>query len=295
MKNVLFIVNPFSGIGRQKTIEQLIDTKLDSTKFKPEIIYTEHAGHAIDISKSNLKSFDIIVAVGGDGSVNEVCQHMIGTDTVMGIIPAGSGNGFARHLNLPLKPEKAFEVINNCRVERIDTAQLGGRKFVNIAGIGFDAEMGEKFATTKERGFNGYRKIVMKGLREFTPEKITLVADGKVIEKELFILSVANATQYGFNAKISPKSSLTDGVLDVVMLKKFPFAISPFLATRLFGGKILGSKYCETLQVKDLVIKTKKECAAHFDGEPLILSSEIKVSIIPKSLNIIVPEKASKF
>ncbi len=287
MKKILFIINPFSGIGKQKIVEELVNTKLNKDLFTSTIIYTEYAGHAIEIAKDAIGNYDIVVAVGGDGSINEVSQSLINSDIILGIIPAGSGNGFARHLKIPLVPEKAIELINKLNITTIDTVEINNRKFVNIAGIGFDAEMGHKFSTLTERGLLGYSKAVLSSVKDLKTEVREIVADNIKIKKDVFLIAIANATQYGFNAQISPSSVVDDGVLELIIIEKFPIIAAPAVALKLFTGKIENSKFAKTYKVSKVKIANSGKTFAHIDGEPIELKGDINVKILPKSLKII--------
>ncbi|NOZ34477.1 MAG: diacylglycerol kinase family lipid kinase [Chlorobi bacterium] len=289
MKKILFIINPISGIGKQKKLEKIIadPDRLDKTKFDVQIQYTEYAGHATEISQNAVGKYDALIIVGGDGSVNEAAQGLINTDTVLGIIPAGSGNGFARHLKLPLKPEKAMDVINNYKIKTIDTAIINNKPFVNIAGVGFDADTGYAFANIKKRGFFGYAKVVLSSLNKMKGKQYKIIINEKEIEGRFFIIAFANGSQYGLNAKISPTSSVNDGKAEIVTVKHFPLIAVPFLALRLFTGSIHKSKYTEIIQSNELKILNNEMQFVHTDGEPFEISEDIDIKLIPASLSVI--------
>ncbi len=289
MLKILFIVNPFSGIGKQNKIEQLIGNYLDKNKFLPDIKYTEYAGHASEISKKAVGEYDIVVAVGGDGSVNEVSRGLINSDTILAVIPTGSGNGFARHLKLPLNPEKAIKVINNLNIKTIDTAQINNVSFVNVAGTGYDAEMGYNFSKLKKRGFSGYAKVVISSFHLLKGKAMRIRVDKKEIENTFFLVTFANGSQFGLNAKISPFSKVDDRIAEVITIKKFPIFTVPFIALKLFTGKIHKSKYVKIYNASELKISVTGETIVHADGEPFKINKTIEIKIIPKSLKIIVP------
>ncbi|NPA67121.1 MAG: diacylglycerol kinase family lipid kinase [Chlorobi bacterium] len=288
-KKILFVINPVSGTGKQKKLEKIISSKIDKNKFETDIKYTEYAGHAIKISEDAAGKYDAVIIAGGDGSVNEAAQSLINTGTALGIIPAGSGNGFARHLKLPLKPEKAIETINNCNIKTIDTAELNRKPFVNIAGVGFDADMGYAFANIKKRGFSGYAKVILSSLNKIKGKHYKIIVNEKEISGRFFIIAFANGSQYGLNAKISPFSDISDGKAEIVAVKHFPFILTPFLALRLFTGSIHKSKYTRIFRANKLTIVNDKKIFAHIDGEPLELSENINIKLIPDSLKVIAP------
>lgn len=289
MKKILFIINPFSGIGKQKTIEKTVKEKIDNTKFEYFFEYTAHSGHASTIAKESISKYDIVIAVGGDGSINEVASELINSDTIFGIIPAGSGNGFARHLKLPLQTGKALEIINNLNVQTIDSIKINDRCFVNIAGIGFDAEMGSKFAGLAQRGFVGYSKAVVSSLKKIKTETTEIIINNRSIKQNTFMVSAANASQYGFNAQISPNSIIDDGLMEVVIIEKFPLIFAPGMAVKLFSGRIEKSKFVSVYKTDKVIIKNKGKISVHIDGEPISLDGDITIKMEPKSLKVIVP------
>ncbi|MEI6455362.1 MAG: diacylglycerol kinase family protein, partial [bacterium] len=178
-KKILFIVNPISGDGRQEKTVSLIKKNLDISRYSYEIIITEMAGHATELSKQAAAAgTDIVVAVGGDGTVNEVAQGLVGTDSILGIIPKGSGNGLSRHLKIPMNLKQAIGIINKGRVVKIDTATLNDDLFVSVAGVGFDASVAKKFARAGKRGFLTYFKITAGSYHSYKAKKYILNVDG---------------------------------------------------------------------------------------------------------------------
>lgn len=288
MKKVLYIINPISGIGKQKIIEKLISKYSDKTRVDYRITYTKKAKHAIEISKTEAANFDAIIAVGGDGSVNEVAQGLINTDTALGIIPTGSGNGFARHINLPLKLNKAIQRINNFEIEKVDVAKVNNVFAVNVIGVGFDALITHKFASYGKRGFSSYIKLTAKEFSRFKVQDIFVEIDGKKIETNIFLFTIANGSQYGNNAFIAPKASIQDGLLDIAILKKFPLISVPNLAYRLFTRKFDKFKYSETYKAKSIKITQKGKIQTQIDGEAFIFNNKIEVSILENALKILV-------
>lgn len=289
-KKILFIINPNSGIGKYKRVEKNVEKNLNKTIFDYQFQYTEYPKHAQKISQENALLFDIIVAVGGDGSINEVSQGLINTKTIMGIIPSGSGNGLARFLKIPRNISLAIEILNNIKTKHIDTIKIDNQYFVNIAGIGFDAEIAHKFAKTKKRGFLPYAKLILQDVMMYSPEEFTLIIDGKEINREVFFTVFANSSQWGFGAEISPYSKIDDGLLNICLFKKFPIIEAPILTTKLFDKSILKSKYCENYTAKQVTILSKKnQIYAHLDGEPKTYEKKIEIEINPLSLNVIIP------
>lgn len=288
-KKILFIINPISGVGRQKTIEKLIDEKLDRNIFDYELAFTKASRHAIELSAQGVReNFDVIAAVGGDGSVNEVGQSLAGTNTALAILPCGSGNGAARHLEIPMNLVKAMAVINRGKSAQIDTFTINGHTAINTAGIGFAAHIAHEFSKFKKRGFANYLKIAVRDSIKYRSQPCEIEIEGTKQQLNAFIIDIANGTQWGNNAVIAPHAKNNDGVLDLCVVRDFPFRNFPLLATRLFTGSINRSKFVEIHKVKELTIRQENNYA-HIDGEPTIIGNELKVKIIPLSLNVLAP------
>ena len=288
-KKIYFIVNPISGIGRQKVIEKLIDEQLDRTLFEYEIGYTKAAKHATELAQqAAAKNFDIVVAVGGDGSVNETAKGLIGSNTAMAIIPTGSGNGLARHLNIPLDLEKAMEVINKANETRIDSIQMNDETFVNVAGVGFDAHIGWEFAKYGKRGFSSYVKVIAREFPKYKAQDFELTIDGKTIIKNAYLISFANGSQWGNNAHIAPTADIADGIMDIAILKDFKFYSGLSIGYKLFKKTLHKSSHLEIIKAKEVILK-QKGTIAHIDGEPIEMGNELRIKVNPLSLKVIIP------
>lgn len=289
MKKICFIVNPISGLGKQKVIEKLVAEKLDHTQFEHRIAYTQATKHAIELAREAAKeNFDIVVAVGGDGSVNETATGLVGTKTAMAIVPTGSGNGLARHLNIPLDLVKAIDVINTGKTTVIDSVQLNEHVFVNVAGIGFDAHIGWEFAKFGKRGFSSYLKIISREFPKYKAQHYELIADGKSMTKHAFLISFANGSQWGNNAYIAPLADCTDGLIDIAILKKFNLFGGIAIGYRLFRKTAHLSQSLEIIKAKDITVK-QPGSIAHIDGEPIETGPELRIRINPSSLHVIIP------
>ena len=288
-KKICFIVNPISGVGRQKVIEKLIDESLNRLLFDYEIAYTKAAKHATELAReAAARGFDIVVAVGGDGSVNETARGLIGTATAMAVIPAGSGNGMARQLKIPLNLKKAIAVINAGKETAIDTMLFNEETFVNVAGVGFDAHIVWEFAKFGKRGFSSYIKLVLREFPRYKAENYELIVDGKVLPKTAFLISFANGSQWGNNAYIAPGATMNDGHMDIAILKEFSLLSTVAIAYRLFRKTLPDSSFLEIIRCKEAFLK-QKNTVAHIDGEPLEIGNEVLIKIHPLSLKVIVP------
>ncbi len=283
---LLFVINPFSGIGRKKIIPRILDSKLDKTRFDWDITYTEKAKHAIEISKNAVvRGYDAVVAVGGDGSINEVAQSLIHTNTALGIIPGGSGNGIARSLNIPLQIKKAVELINAFNLKTIDTGLLNQHIFVGVAGIGYDALISKEFAARKMRGKLSYALVILKKIKSFKAMNVTVDSLAYKSTKAV-VLAFANTPQYGNNAFISPKADPTDGKLKLTIIEKFSALELTGITEKIFTKRILKSKKVSDYEFSEIEIHHESPYA-HIDGEPIEIPSVITVRVIPSSLKVI--------
>lgn len=292
-KNILFVINPISGGKSKKRVEQLIIDHLDHQKYEYEMAYSNAVDHARKLSRSAVHlGFDTVVAVGGDGTVNEVAKGImsINANAELGIIPFGSGNGLARHLHIPLDVKKAIGVLNQNKVKVIDTATLNDEPFFNMAGVGFDAHISAMFANNKKRGFSGYVKSVFRELNNYISQEYKLTVDGTAITEKAFMISFANSTQFGNNAHIAPLADISDGLLDLAIVKPFPIYQFPALAWRLMSGTAHRSSFVKVIKAKEIEVVREKNGAVHLDGEPKMLNGQINIKIKPLSLKVLVPE-----
>ena len=278
-EKILFVINPVSGGKSKDNIPDLIKQKFDDNEYDVKIIVTQSAGEATQLVKRHInKGYKKIVAVGGDGTVNEVASGIVETDAVLGILPLGSGNGLARHLNIPLKPQKALDLIKKAKSTKIDYGKINDRKFFCTTGVGFDAHIGHVFSKIDGRGFANYIKA--------TVYEISM--NGTTIMRDAFLITFANASQYGNNAHIAPKADINDGKLEVAILRQFPLITAPGVGARLFLKNIDKSAYIETYQCSNIILKRKDTDVIHFDGEPEEMGEVLNVKIVPDGLNVLV-------
>ena len=285
-----FIVNPISGTNKQKNIDSILKKYLDTKRFRYDITYTERQLHAREITKKAVKEkYKLIICVGGDGTLNEITSVLIGTNVAVGVIPAGSGNGFALHNGVKRNIKLAIKQLNNSKIKKVDSANVNGKTFVNVSGIGFDAHIANLFSKLKTRGFSNYIMLILMELN-YLAKEYTIEYDEEKRKLKAILISFANASQYGNNFKISPKASITDGKLDFVLLKNIPKWKIPFLLLKIAIGQAHKSKYIEIIRVKKMIVRTK-ENNIHLDGEPLKINTDIEISCINKSLHIFVPNE----
>lgn len=285
---VAFIINPISGAKDKAKLPDIINSTALVRNIKANIVYTARPNHAAELARELIADgYSRIAAVGGDGTINEVARELVGKDAELAIIPQGSGNGLARHLGIPLAAQKAVEVALLNPSQRIDTAYINGVAFFCTAGVGFDALIGNRFAEASSRGLTTYAKVALKEFFGYKPKQYTLTVDGVKYSRSAFLITVANASQYGNNAYIAPQADLQDGVLDVVVITKLPLVSGPVFAARMFLKKIETSQYVEIIKGKNITIEREEEDYIHFDGEPGRMGKTLEISILPSSLKVV--------
>ncbi|SFP74693.1 lipid kinase, YegS/Rv2252/BmrU family [Pseudarcicella hirudinis] len=280
-------MNATSGTTTEARKSKII--KLIENQKNVKLIFTEYAGHGAEISKRAVaEKVDKVIAVGGDGTVNEIARELIDSETALGIIPIGSGNGLARHLKIPMKVEKAIQLAVSGKTVKIDACFLNEIPFFCTAGVGFDANVANEFAKQKSRGLKTYAKMSLKYFRTYKPQTYLLEYKGHEMSKTAFTITFANAAQYGNNAMISPDSKIDDGLIDLVVLKPFPFGAAPIIGVRLFKGTLPNSRYVETEKGTSFRLKSEEPLLVHFDGEPHQLSvNEVDVTIRQQCLKVV--------
>jgi YegS/Rv2252/BmrU family lipid kinase len=288
MKQLQFVVNPISGGKSKDKLVKLIERCFPADIYQIEITFTEREMHATEITKKALeRNVDSVIAVGGDGTINEVAQALIGTEVALGIIPYGSGNGLARHLNMYHSPKKAIEIIKNFHKKTIDTCLINGKPFVCTSGVGFDAYVSSLFAKAGKRGFQTYVESTLKAFFNYQPERYVIETEDDSFEVSAFSVTFANASQYGNNAFIAPQANIEDGYLDVCILQPFPKWQMPKIGLDLFFRNLPKTKYYQTFRAKKVTLQRGKSGAVHLDGENFSLGNQLQVSIQPRSLQVL--------
>ncbi|GGH11370.1 diacylglycerol/lipid kinase family protein [Pedobacter zeae] len=288
--NILFIINPISGGKGKLRIPDFIDKYLDKEKFSPNFVFSEYVGHAGELAdEAAAKNFNVIVAAGGDGTINEVATKVLKHNKILGILPLGSGNGLARFLSISKNLRYALLNINNFKIDEIDTAMFNNKCFFNLAGMGFDAHLSAVFSKDKKRGLSGYIKLGFKEVFNYKPQTYQLNIDGTAYTRKAFAISVANSSQYGNDVYIAPNASVKDGLLDVCIIKPFPIIKLPLLGYVMLRAKAENSDMIEIIKGKNIKIIREMAGAVHVDGEPLQMGTEIEAIVNPLSLKVIVP------
>ena len=289
-RKYLTIINPHSGTSRKTSIPELAYNILSENGSELYFVYTNEQGHVAQIIDDVAgQGFDVVIGVGGDGTINEVADAVRPTDMTMGIIPMGSGNGLARSLDIPMDPEAALEVIRKGYIKRIDCCEANGVPFFVTFGVGFDAQV---TASYDQKSFRGPLSYVLSTVDQFIKHKSSLYRlhlNGEVIEQKAFLVTCANADQYGNNAIIAPEAELDDGLFDVVVIRNMSLLKAPQVAIKLFTKNINESASIDIYRTDHLVIEREEEDYAQVDGELLELGRRIEITIQKQQLPILVP------
>lgn len=293
-KKIVFIVNPISGTHNKKAILNVIDRELDRNVFEePQICYTQYGGHATELAqKAVQEGAAIVVAIGGDGTVNETGRGLIQTDTALGIIPCGSGNGLARHLQIPLNASKAVKILNAHKTEVLDYGKINNIPFFCTCGLGFDAFVSFKFAMAGKRGIRTYIENALKEGLRYKPETYEIVSDEGTVRYKAFLIACANASQYGNDAYIAPQASMSDGLMDVTIMEPFTMLEAPQIAIQLFNRTLNHNSHIKTFRCRKLTILRKSSGVIHYDGNPITTGNNIEVEMIHRGINVVVNGKA---
>jgi len=291
-KKIVFIVNPKAGISPKSkvVIELLAGNIIPSSRFIPEVIFTERPGHATEIAaKAIANGADIIVASGGDGTVNEVACALVDTNIPMGILPAGSGNGLARCLGISMSYALALRTIIRGNTKLMDVATVNDKLYTSIAGIGFDAFVAQKFAESSIRGMISYMQIILNEFSSYKPLTYNLTIDGEDFEKQALMIVFANSNQFGFNTKIAPDAKVDDGYLDICVVKKMPVTQLLNVGYNTMRGTLGNTGFAEYFRGKEISITNIHDPLMNIDGEPKIMNSPVSIKIKPLCLRVIVP------
>ncbi len=292
-KRALFIVNPISGTRGKKHIVDEIENLVDTQKFDFKILQTSFAGEAKGLSRmADEAGYDIVVAVGGDGTVNEVASGLVDSHAALGIIACGSGNGLARHLKLPLVVSEAMQVINNCEIESLDYATVNGRPFFVTCGMGFDAYISYKFAEAGTRGVITYVEQILKEWLRYKPETYLVEDENQSEQYKAFLITCANCSEYGNNAFIAPQASMNDGLLDITIIEPFRAIEAPALALQLFAKTLHSGGRVKMIRSDKITVRRQKPGIIHIDGDPIEAENELHFKVVKGGINMIVNPNA---
>lgn len=291
-KKILFVINPSSGSSllRSDSLSRIITKHIDHNLYEPQIVYSDGPDHVVALSSdAAANGVPVVVAVGGDGSINLVARALVRTKTALGIIPAGSGNGLAHHLKIPVHAIKAIEIINKGKTMLMDSVLLNDKLFFSIAGVGFDALVAREYAKSEMRGFLPYFRIVTSKYPVYRPKNYELIIDGNPLSCRALFVVFANSGQFGYNTIIAPHAEVDDGLIDVCIARKVPLIKMPLLVHQLFNGTVDSSGFVEIIKAKQVEVKRKKNRRINLDGESVKLTKNFVVTVNPGSLKVITP------
>ncbi len=288
LPKLIVIYNPFSGRRKLKDLPQMVINLLADSQYNVLVWPTEKASDVTLLTERAIREkANIVVAAGGDGTINQVAASLVNTGISLGIIPLGSGNGFARHFNIPMNTEKAIQLLRTGHAKEIDTIWINRHCMVNVGGIGFDAHISSLFADNKKRGLQGYVKTIVKQLGYKSEHYKIFQNDRLIWQGPAFMISIANATQWGNNVRVHAGALPDDGLMNLVVLKQFSAIELPRILTNILQGKLHLNKKTKVYTGTDFKIEREREGSVHADGEPLWLGKEININIEPLSLKVL--------
>jgi diacylglycerol kinase (ATP) len=291
------ILNPRAGVAASWTREAV---ERGRPGWQDYAVSLTHApGHATELAREAVANgADAVLAVGGDGTVNEVARGLLGTRVSLGIVPVGSGNGLARALGIPLRPALALAALETATRRAIDVGFLNGRPFLNVAGAGFDAAVGHAFHERGKRGGRrgllGYMHLCIRELRAYRAPRVVLeVAGGPRHELNPFVLTFANGPQYGSGAVVNPGARLDDGVLEIVLFDDGPRLATLAVALRLFLGGVERLARYRRLSATHATLTAEAPLPLHVDGDPAPPAERVEIELQPRALSLLVPHAAA--
>ncbi len=287
---LLAIINPISGMGGKGKMPSLIKERLASDRFDIEVVFTERSGHATVLAQDAVSDgCDIVLAVGGDGTVNEVGRAVCGTSTALAILPCGSGNGLARHLHIPMNAEKALDAVSNGVIDLVDYGTVNEQPFFCTCGVGFDAQVSYKFANEDTRGLVTYIKTTISEYFRYRAQHYRITIDGDTIDEKAFVIACCNAAQYGNNALVAPRASMQDGKIDITVIHSFNLGEAALLSARLFTSNIDRDRHVSIYRGRDILIERDDEDVMHIDGDPVMMPELLHIVCHPSAMRVVVP------
>ena len=292
---ILFIANPISGTHDKQPIIDSLPRFLSEERFAWDVAWTDHRGHAAELAEEAAREgIDVCAAIGGDGTVNEVARSLCHTNTALAIIPMGSGNGLARHIQIPMNPDGALKVLARCDIKALDYGLINDIPFFCTCGMGFDAFISEKFAGSGKRGLLTYIENTLKEGLKYKPDTYEITIDGERQVYKAFLISCANASQYGNNVYIAPQASMSDGLLDVTIMEPFNVLEAPQIVMQMLNKTLDTNSRIKTFQCRSLHVHRAQPGVIHYDGDPAEAGTDIDIRLVPQGLRVVVNEEAEK-
>lgn len=295
-RRLTLVINPHSGTLSKRGLDTWLPQRLTRMGYQVDVRHTAGPGHATEIAAEAAARGDYgVLACGGDGTVNEVAAGLVGTTTALGILPAGSGNGLARHIGIPVDVELSTRVIAADNILACDYGTVNGRPFFCTFGMGFDAAVSHRFAKKHRRGLNSYISSAIDEFIKYHPNKYEIIAGDHIITERAFLVSVCNASQYGNNAFIAPAASIRDGQLDVTIVYDGNILENAWTGVEMLTGSIGNHGKIRTFRIPALTVRRAAPGPAHIDGDPLHLPAELDIRCHPAAIRIFVPRRKLKF
>ncbi len=290
------IINPISGTTNKRGLDKLVRERLQGSGMEIDAAWTTARGDATRFARESVeKGYHTVMVAGGDGSVNETAKALCGSQTALAILPCGSGNGLARHLDIPVDIEAALDIVAENHIVACDYGTANDMPFFCTFGMGFDAAVSQKFAAQKQRGFITYIKSAFEEFLKFSAEEYIISANGKVLTEKAFVVAVCNASQYGNNAYIAPRASMTDGLLDVTIIHSGNPLTTALVGVDLLTGYIDRNTLIHTFRTTEATITRKSPGPAHIDGEPMTMGVTTRIESHPGALRIYTPSVERPF
>lgn len=292
-KQILALINPISGTANKDYLPETIRQVVDSSIFDLSIRFTQRPNHAYQLAKEAAgNGYYGVIAVGGDGTVNETASALCDTDTALGIVPNGSGNGLARHLDIPMDINEALEIINNRNIGQYDYCTANNHPFFCTCGVGFDAQVSAKFAKSGKRGPLSYVKSAVSEYLKYRPQSYRITSPEGTIAEKAFIIACGNASQYGNNAYIAPNADMQDGLIDVTVILPITPLDTAMLGILLFSRHIDQDTNIISFRTPSLTIERDKSGIMHLDGETMMMPEKIEIRCHHLGLKVFTPAKS---
>lgn len=281
MMNFAFIINPHSAKGESTTFLEKLKKEIEN----PHYIISQSLEDTERFISENWDKVDIFVAVGGDGTISSVAKKLVNTEKVLAIYPAGSGNGFANENSFSRDIDQLITKLKNHQYREIDTLMINDYLSINVSGVGFDGAVAQEFEKTS-RGFANYAKVVAELFNDFIPINVKFQQEYQQYNDDYLMVSFANTKQFGNNAYIAPHADVSDGLVDVVLVKKFPITHAIPFSYKMFSKDLKENEYVKFLSVSEIEFSVDTDIW-HIDGDFTTIPSPVKVKVLPKSLKIL--------
>lgn len=290
MAKLMLVINPISGTGSKKGVTEMVEKAMAECGHEVDVRLTGARGDATRLAReATRQGYYGVLACGGDGTVNETARALCGTETALGILPAGSGNGLARHLHIPVDIQAALKIIASDNIVDSDYGTVNDLPFFCTFGMGFDAAVSHRFARRQRRGLLSYVTSAVSEYVQYRPQTYTVSANGKLLTEKAFLVAVCNASQWGNNAYIAPEASITDGLLDITIVHSGTAIDAAVMGMDIFTGYINKNTMVHTFRAPACVIYRNSDGEAHIDGEPVTLGDILDVKCHRGALKIFTP------